>query len=134
MTMRPGTQLAFNLPWGTPESYSGAVRLGDLIFTSGQLGATPGGAAVDFETQCEVALRRLVETIEAAGGSRSTIVRISGYLANIQDFAMYDQVYRSVIAVTPMPARTTIEIGGFVAPCLVEVDAIAFATSTDSES
>jgi 2-iminobutanoate/2-iminopropanoate deaminase len=112
---------------GSEASYSAAVRVGDLIWTCGQLGAEPGGPAVDFETQAEAALKRLVAVVEEAGGSVETIVKINGYLASMSDFAAYDRIYRSVIAAQPMPARTTVQIGGFVEPLLVEVDAIAVA-------
>ncbi len=73
----------------------------------------------------ETALRRLVQVVEAAGGSLGSIVKINGYLRSMADFEVYDAVYRRVIAVDPMPARTTVEIGGFAEPLLVEVDAVA---------
>lgn len=115
----------FQAEWGSPARYSQAVRVGDLIFTSGQLGAEPGGTRVPLEVQVETALRRLVQVVEAAGGSLGSIVKINGYLRSMADFEVYDAVYRRVIAVDPMPARTTVEIGGFAEPLLVEVDAVA---------
>jgi 2-iminobutanoate/2-iminopropanoate deaminase len=115
----------FQTEWGNPSSYSQAVRFGDLIFTCGQLGAEPGGNAVDFAEQAETALRRLVTVVESAGGSIATILRINGYLQTMDDFEAYDEVYRRVVAVEPKPTRTTVQIGGFVEPLLVEVDAVA---------
>jgi 2-iminobutanoate/2-iminopropanoate deaminase len=112
---------------GKPDSYSQAVRWGDMIYTSGQLGADPGGPEVSFAEQAEIALRRMVAAVEAAGGSLETILKINGYLTTLDDFPAYDAVYRKVIAVHPKPARTTIENGGFIAPCRVEVDAVAVA-------
>ena len=106
-------------------SYSQAIRVGDLIFTCGQLGADPAGPPVDFVTQAETALRRLVGAVEAAGGSVETIVKVNGYLASMDDFPAYDAAYRVIIGVAPKPVRTTVQIGGFVAPLLVEVDAVA---------
>jgi 2-iminobutanoate/2-iminopropanoate deaminase len=115
----------FQAEWGNPGSYSQAVRLGDLIFTCGQLGAEPGGATVDFARQAETALRRLVTVVESAGGSIGTILRINGYLQTMDDFEAYDDIYRRVIAVEPKPVRTTVQIGGLVDPLLIEVDAVA---------
>ncbi len=115
----------FQTDWGNPGSYSQAVRAGDLILTCGQLGAEPGGPAVPFAEQAETALRRLLAVIEAAGGSVETIVKINGYLASMDDFAAYDEIYRRLVAGDAKPARTTVQIGGFAAPLLVEVDAVA---------
>ena len=114
-----------NTAWSNPESYSAAVRHGDLIFTSGNLGAEPGGDPVAFETQCEVALDRMIRSVEAAGGALDTILRIGAYIADINDFGQWDTVYRRVISRSPMPVRTTVQIGGFALPNLVEVDCIA---------
>jgi 2-iminobutanoate/2-iminopropanoate deaminase len=116
-------------PWGNPASYSQAAVTDSLIFTCGQLGADPGDATTSFEMQAETALRRLVAVIEAAGGSISTIVKVNGYLADLADFPIYDRLYREILAATPMPARTTVQIAGFVPPILVEVDAVALRSA-----
>jgi 2-iminobutanoate/2-iminopropanoate deaminase len=122
----------FQADWGNPASYSQAVRAGNVIVTCGQLGAEPGGPPVAFETQAETALSRLLAVIEAAGGGVDTILRINCYLASMNDFPAYDRIYRSLIDVDPKPTRTTVQIGGFVAPLLVEVDAIAVARASVS--
>ena len=51
----------------------------------------------------------------------------------MDDFETYDAVYREVIAVDPNPARTTVQIGAFVEPLRVEVDAVAYAQAARSE-
>jgi 2-iminobutanoate/2-iminopropanoate deaminase len=112
--------------WSNPASYSAAVRHGDTIYTSGNLGVDPGEPPVGFATQCEVALNRMIASVEAAGGGLDTILRIGAYIRDIDDFEEWDAVYRRVIARTPMPVRTTVQIGGFAAPCMVEVDCIAY--------
>jgi 2-iminobutanoate/2-iminopropanoate deaminase len=112
-------------PWGSPASYSQAVATEALIFTCGQLGVDAGGAEVSFEVQADTALRRLVAVIQAAGGSIETIVKVNGYLADLSDFPAYDRIYREILAISPMPARTTVQIAAFPPPILVEVDAVA---------
>jgi 2-iminobutanoate/2-iminopropanoate deaminase len=109
---------------GRPRSYSQAVRTGSLIVTAGHLGADPDGSA-GIEDQTRTALTRLVETIERAGGRRETILRVNAYLASIEDFDAFDEVYRDIIGLETRPARTTVQIGRFKHPYLVEVDAIA---------
>jgi 2-iminobutanoate/2-iminopropanoate deaminase len=115
----------FDADWGNPGSYSQAVRCGDLIFVCGQLGAEPGGPAVEFATQAEAALSRLIAVVEQAGGGVETILKVNGFLASMDDFAAYDLIYRRLIHVEPKPARTTVQISGFVEPLLVELDAVA---------
>jgi enamine deaminase RidA (YjgF/YER057c/UK114 family) len=119
----------FQTEGGRPLSYSAAVRHGDLIYTAGQLGVASDGPN-DFASQAERALQSLIRAVEAAGGGLETIVKITGYLASMtDDFQTYDEIYRRVIAVKPMPARTTIEIGGFPGEILLEVEAVAVVRS-----
>jgi len=106
----------FATEWGNPGSYSQAGRFADIIFTCGQAGGEPGGPAVDFDTQARTALKRLVSV-----GGVDTIIRINGCLASM----VYDRVYREIIGVEPKPACTTVQIGSFVPPLLVEADAVA---------
>src|SRR2546428_8442105 len=115
----------FEIPGGNPASYSQAVTDGNLIFVCGQLGAAPGDPPTPFEEQARTALGRLLAAVEEAGGDVTTILKINGYLADLADFPVYDRVYRELIAVDPKPARTTVQIGAFLPPVLIEVDAIA---------
>ena len=72
-------------------------------------------------------MRELLATVERAGGSAGSILRINAYLGTMDDFDAYDGVYREVIGLEERPTRTTVQIGGFKVPYLVEVDAIAVA-------
>ena len=118
---------------GNPASYSAAVRAGDLIFTAGQIGVAPGSEPVGFRSQATKALRQVIEAVEAAGGGLETIVKVNGYLADLDDFPAYDELYRSIIGIHPKPARTTVQIARFPPPILVEVDAVAVARRADGE-
>lgn len=109
-----------------PRSYSQAVRYGWLIVTAGHLGAAPEMEA-SIEEQTRSALTELLASVERAGGSAESILRINAYVATMDDFEVYDQVYREVIGLGKRPTRTTVQIGGFKPPYLVEVDAIAVA-------
>jgi 2-iminobutanoate/2-iminopropanoate deaminase len=115
----------FEMPWGNPGSYSQAVTDGNLIFVCGQLGVEAGELPVPFEEQARTAISRLLTCVKEAGGDIDTIVKINGYLADIADFPVFDRIYRELVSVNPKPARTSVQIGGFAAPILVEVDAIA---------
>jgi 2-iminobutanoate/2-iminopropanoate deaminase len=119
-------QLAgFDQPWGNPAQYSAAICVGELIFTSGHLGAVPRGATVPFSEQVGLSLERLIESVEAAGGGLDTIVKITTYLASLDEFAEYDKIYRSLITTSPMPARTTVQAGSLTPPVRIEVECVA---------
>jgi enamine deaminase RidA (YjgF/YER057c/UK114 family) len=113
------------MPWGQAKSYSCAIKARGLIYTSGHLGAIAGGEVVPFREQARVALERLFGTIREAGGDIATIIKINAYLATMSDFPEWDEIYRATIPLKRMPARTSIGIGGFVKPLLLEVDAVA---------
>jgi len=105
-------------------NYSTAVRSNDLIFTAGHLGARPGEDA-PFADQLRRALSNVLAAVESLGGSRDTLLKVNGYIASVDDFPEYHRVYREVLGDGPLPARTTVQIGGFEPPNLVEMDAIA---------
>lgn len=115
------------LAFGSTPRYSSSVLTGDLIITSGQIGAAAGGAPVPFERQAELALQSLIRAVEGAGGGCETILRVNSFLARLEDFDAYDAVYARIINSTPRPARRTVVIAQFKPPILVEVDAIALA-------
>jgi 2-iminobutanoate/2-iminopropanoate deaminase len=118
-------------PWGAPGSYSQAVRAGDVAFVAGHIGVEVGDPPVPLEQQVRTALTRLLATVELAGGSRETILKVNAYLASGEDFETYDAIYRELIGPEPMPARTTVEIGSFAAPILFEVDAVCAVAEPD---
>lgn len=111
---------------GASPSYSAGVSHGSIIVTSGHLGAAPGGAPVPFGEQAERALDALVETVTQLGGSAKTILKINAYLADMADFPAWDRIWRERLALDPMPARTSVQVGGFIDPLLVELDCIAY--------
>jgi 2-iminobutanoate/2-iminopropanoate deaminase len=115
--------------WLAPDNdggrYSSAVRSGPLIFVSGQLGAQSRGEAVPFADQLRLALERLFEAVRALGGDRSSILKVNGYVARLEDFASYHVIYAEAFSGVELPARTTVQVAGFREPILVEIDAIA---------
>jgi len=106
-------------------NYSTAVRSGELIFVSGQLGAEPHGPDVPFEAQLRTALANLLAAVTALGSGVDMLLKVNGYIANIEDFPEYHRIYRKEFGDVPRPARTTVQIAAFEPPILVEIDAIA---------
>jgi 2-iminobutanoate/2-iminopropanoate deaminase len=106
--------------------YSQAIRSGDLVFCSGQLGLDPatGELADGVEAQAERSLRNLQAVLDAAGLSIGDVVKTTIFLADIGDFAKVNAVYGTFMP-DPPPARSTIGVGALPKGGLVEIEAIA---------
>lgn len=95
-----------------PAPYSTVVVTGDLVVTAGQVPLTPAGELVgdDFRDQAEQVFTNLAASLAAAGCSLADVFKVNGYLASLDDFAVYNQVYLGYFS-APLPARTTVEAG-----------------------
>ncbi len=107
-------------------AYSQAVKIGPLVFVSGQLPLDPetglkvtGGVAKETER----ALENLKAVLEAAGCGLEQVVRVTVYLNNMDDFKFVNEVYQRHFAENP-PARTAVQ-AGIPRGCALEIDAIA---------
>ena len=115
--------------------YSQAVRSGDMVFCSGQLGLEPvSGELVDgVEAQAERALRNLQSVLDAAGLGFDDVVKTSIFLVDIGDFAAVNAVYARFMP-DPPPARSTVQVSALPKGGLVEIDAIARRPHTEPSS
>lgn len=106
--------------------YSQAVRHGDLVFLSGQVGLDPAsGKLVEggIEEQARQVFRNLRAVCQAAGGDLDGIVKLTIYLVDLGNFALVNAVMAENFA-APYPARATIEISALPAGAEVEVEAV----------
>ncbi len=108
--------------------YSQAVAHQGLIFVSGQLGLDPasGALAGDIEAQTRRALQNLVAILAAAGLGPQHVLKATVYVANMDDFALVNQLYAEVFA-PPYPAREVVQAARLPKNGLVEISAIAAA-------
>jgi 2-iminobutanoate/2-iminopropanoate deaminase len=107
--------------------YSPAVRSGDLLFTSGQLGmdsATGGLAPGGVEAETRLALSHCARLIEAAGGSMADVLKTTVHLRDLADFARMNAVYAEFFPQDP-PARTTVQAAALPKGAAVEIECIA---------
>ena len=114
---------------GTPVAgpYSPAVKIGNLIFVSGQ-GPAPG--TTDIKEQTSTALENIKKIVEAAGAKVSSIVKTTVFLKDMKNFGKMNRVYKKFFndngVAENFPARTTVEVSNLpVGTMLVEIDAIA---------
>lgn len=110
-------------------AYSAVVRAGDLLFVAGQVPTDPKTGEVVGETvaeQTRYVIKKLSNTLEAAGSSLRDVVSVTAYLEDIDLWDEFNQAYRESFE-QPFPARTTVGAGlhGF----LVEIAAVAFSPS-----
>ena len=111
-------------PAGAP--YSAAVAFGELIWTSGALPVeADGSVSEDFATQVRTALTNLEASLHAAGADWSTVLKINGYVSDIEQLPVLNAVYTSIVTATGAPARTTVEVARFRGRTQVEFEAVA---------
>jgi len=110
--------------------YSQAVRVGNLLFTAGQIALDPATqkvAAGGIAEQTARVLDNLGAILEAAGSNLSLVVKATVFLKDMNDFAAMNAVYSSYFAkeAAPLPVRTTVEAARLPKDVLVEIDMIA---------
>lgn len=106
--------------------YCQAMAVNCMLFTSGQLGldpATSDFAGSDVTAQADQALRNLGEILKEAGTDYDKIVKTTCFLADMADFAAFNEVYAKYI--TNTPARSCVAVKTLPKNALVEVEAIA---------
>lgn len=106
--------------------YSQAIICGDMVFTSGQIPINPASGNIEattIETQAEQVMRNLKEVLEAAGSSLDKAVKTTCFLADMADFAAFNDVYAKYF--TTKPARSCVAVKTLPKNVLVEVEVIA---------
>ena len=106
--------------------YSQAVRVGDLVFVSGQLALKPDHAEILGDTiqeQTELVMQNLGAILDAAGSGLDKLVKTTVFLTDLGDFAGMNEVYARYVGDRP-PARATVEISKLPSGAKVEIEAV----------
>lgn len=105
--------------------YSQAVQVGNLLFTSGQLGMDPvtNEFPATVAEQAKQSLNNVKAIVEAAGASMNSIVKTTVFLKDMNDFAAVNEVYASFFE-QPFPARSAVEVARLPKDALVEIEVI----------
>lgn len=107
--------------------YSQAVRTGSLVFVSGQIPLDPETGAMvdgDIAAQTHRVFANLAAILDAAGASFDHVVRTTVYLADMNDFAVVNDIYGTYFT-SPAPARATVQAARLPKDARVEIDVIA---------
>ncbi len=106
--------------------YSQGMAFHGLAFTSGQIALDPTTGEMvgsDIKTQTEQVMKNLVAVLEAAGTDAAHVLKTTCFLADMNDFAAFNEVYGQTF--TGKPARSCVAVKELPKGALVEVEAIA---------
>lgn len=107
--------------------FSSAVRVGNVLYLSGQVGALPGTrelAAGGIAAETRQALENIKQVLEYSGSALDQVVKCTVFLLNISDYAAMNEVYASFFEKDP-PARSTLAASGLALGAKVEIECIA---------
>ncbi|WP_312423259.1 RidA family protein [Anaerospora hongkongensis] len=108
--------------------YSQAIKMGNLVYTSGQIPLDPATGQVvtgTAEVQTHQVLTNLKAVLEAAGTCFDKVIKTTVFIKDMNDFAAINTVYGSYFTATP-PARSCVEVARLPKDVLVEIEAVAY--------
>jgi 2-iminobutanoate/2-iminopropanoate deaminase len=107
--------------------YSAGIRIGNMIYTAGQLGLVPSTgefAPGGIEAETRQALENIHSILEAAGASMSHVVKTTVFLRDMNDFPRMNNVYAEFFE-SHYPARSTVQVAALPKGGAVEIEVIA---------
>lgn len=107
--------------------YSQAIRIGAMVFTSGQIPLDPSSGNIvsqDIEAQTEQVMQNLHAVLEAAGSGFERVVKITCFITDMADFPTVNAVFERHLQ-RPYPARSCAEVAALPRGAAIEVEAVA---------
>jgi 2-iminobutanoate/2-iminopropanoate deaminase len=109
-------------------AYSQAIKIGDFVYTAGQIGLDPrtgnlveGGMA----EQARRVLDNLSAVLEAAGSSLDNVIKTTVFITDMANFAAMNEVYKQYFNSDTPPARSTVQVAGLPLGAMVEIECVA---------
>jgi 2-iminobutanoate/2-iminopropanoate deaminase len=127
MTHFPKEQISSDKAPQALGPYSAGIRIGNLIFTAGQLGIIPSTgefAPGGIEAETRQALENINAILVAAGALMSQVVKTTVFLRDMKDFSQMNNVYADFFT-APFPARSTVQVAALPKGGAVEIEVIA---------
>ena len=108
--------------------YSQGTGFGNLVFTSGQLPIDPatGNMPEDIEGQAKQSLSNVKAVLEAGGSSMDQVLKVTVFLADMNDFAKVNEVYATFFPAN-FPSRSAVQVARLPRDARIEIEAVAFA-------
>lgn len=110
--------------------YSQGVKVGNLVFTSGQLPMNPATGELimnDIKAATKQSLENVKAILEAAGTSLDNAVKVTVFLKDMNDFAAVNEIYGEYF-LNKMPARSAVQVAKLPKDAPIEIEAIAMVT------
>jgi 2-iminobutanoate/2-iminopropanoate deaminase len=107
--------------------YSHAVRTGDLIYTSGQIGLSPASGALtgdDIASQTRQALDNLKAILLDAGSDMEHVIKVTVYLKDLNDYSKVNDIYKDYFP-GMKPARSAVQVARLPKDALIEIECVA---------
>ena len=107
--------------------YSQAIRIGDFLYTSGQISLDPETMEMitgDIEVETEKVLKNIEAILKEDGLSLNNIIKTTVYLTDLSEFARMNQVYENFFTDTK-PARACVQVAALPKGAKVEIDVVA---------
>jgi 2-iminobutanoate/2-iminopropanoate deaminase len=106
--------------------YSQAVKLGSMVFCSGQIGLDPTSGdlvAGGFEAQVEQAIKNLAEVAKASGGTLDHAIKLTLFLTDLSNFGLVNEAMKRSFK-APYPARSTVGVASLPKGAAFEIEAV----------
>ena len=106
--------------------YAQALRVGNLLYTSGQIALDPeSGTLVSggIRAECERVMKNLSALLIAGGSSPERVIKTTCFLVNMEDFAVFNEIYAEFF--TNKPARSCVAVAALPKGARVEVEVVA---------
>jgi reactive intermediate/imine deaminase len=123
----PGEIISTEKAPGAIGPYSQAIKLGNLVFTAGQIPLDPATGQIvegDITAQADRVMKNVVAILEEAGSSINNVVKTTCFLTDLGNFAAFNEVYARYMGAN-RPARSTVQVAALPAGAMVEVETIA---------
>ena len=105
--------------------YSAGVKLGDLVFVSGQIPTDENGLMPEgIQAQAEQSIRNLKAVLEAGGSDLQHVIKTTLFLKNMDDFSAVNEVYAKWFDGEVKPARSCVEVARLPKDMPLEIEAI----------
>jgi len=111
--------------------YSQAIRVGDFLYTSGQIALDPESGIFlsgEIEEETEQTLKNISAVLQAGGLSLESVVKTTVYLSDLNHFSQMNQIYEKYFSKTK-PARACVQVAALPKGAKIEIDVIASYSS-----
>lgn len=112
--------------------FSLAVRAGDILYLSGQIGMRPDGSFPEgIEAQTQLAMENIGAALELAGSSMDDVFKCTVMLENMSEWAAFNRVYLGFFTPGKLPARSSFGADGLALGALVEIECWAHVPASE---